>query len=210
MVTLNRHALLILVFLGVSTLAMAQIDYTKFEGKKSDISFLKMYEFSHLHDYKAAYVDSLITKPIKGTHPTALLTQKYTVNFQENKVDSVSFHVKLISRLRIKVSGQMHSIISYQTSNSKENLVVDYRTVEGLWKENNESPAKEIGLLRDIMQLSDASMIFEFYNQGDNPDYPEINKLKPQVKDENGVLNIEKLAKVLKENKAALAEYLEE
>ena len=49
---------------------------------------------------------------------------------------------------------------------------------------------------------------WQFYNNEDDSRYPEINNLKPLVKDANRVLNIEKLAKVLKENKGALSKYL--
>jgi hypothetical protein len=58
--------------------------------------------------------------------------------------------------------------------------------------------------------MASVNMIFKFYNNRDNPKYPEINKLKPQVKDGAGVLNIEKLAQVLNENKSQLQKYLDE
>ena len=60
-----------------------------------------------------------------------------------------------------------------------------------------------------ILKTSKSEFINEISNAKNNPNYPEINKLKPLVKDANGVLNIDKLAKVIKDNKSLLFEYLD-
>ncbi|WP_369049334.1 hypothetical protein [Tenacibaculum sp. UWU-22] len=52
--------------------------------------------------------------------------------------------------------------------------------------------------------------INQFSNGENDSNYPEVNKLKPLVKDANGVLNVEKLAQVIKENRTTLAKYLDD
>lgn len=47
-------------------------------------------------------------------------------------------------------------------------------------------------------------------NIGGNSNFPEINKLKPIFKDENGILDIYKLADVIEKNKTLLSKYLDE
>ncbi|WP_159289956.1 hypothetical protein [Tenacibaculum maritimum] len=64
-------------------------------------------------------------------------------------------------------------------------------------------------LLKVLIKMNFEVFINFYSNEKNNRNYPEINKLKPFVKDANGVLNIEKLAKVLEENKTLLAKYLD-
>lgn len=53
-------------------------------------------------------------------------------------------------------------------------------------------------------------MLFQFYNYRDDPQYADINRLKTEVKDDKGVINIKKLAEVIINNKAALSPYKQE
>jgi hypothetical protein len=62
----------------------------------------------------------------------------------------------------------------------------------------------------EIIRNLKSEAIIQFSNGENKSGFPEINKLKPLVKDANGVINIEKLAKVIKENKSTLSKYLEE
>lgn len=61
-----------------------------------------------------------------------------------------------------------------------------------------------------ILYALDLEAFMSFYSSKDMKKHSEINKLKPLVKDANGVLNIEKLAEVIKQNKASLSKYLDE
>ncbi len=45
---------------------------------------------------------------------------------------------------------------------------------------------------------------WQFYNDEDDPKYPEINRLKAQANDRDHILNINKLATVINENKTQL------
>ena len=48
---------------------------------------------------------------------------------------------------------------------------------------------------------------WQFYNDEDNPKYPVINQLKSQVNDRTHIMNINKLASIVRDNKSKLQEY---
>ncbi|WP_254504106.1 hypothetical protein [Aquimarina spinulae] len=60
------------------------------------------------------------------------------------------------------------------------------------------------------MRRLSINVFWKFYIREDDPDYPEINKLKPKVKDNNEILNLTKLAKVIQQNEESLRKYLEQ
>lgn len=64
-------------------------------------------------------------------------------------------------------------------------------------------------VILEVIKVLKSDAIIQFSNGENNPEYPEINKLKPLVKDANGILNIEKLAEVINKNKEDLSKYLE-
>ena len=100
-------------------------------------------------------------------------------------------------------------MISFETSENNEKRVLTYNSINSNFIEKNSSN-KEINLLEDILKNSTASILFEFYSKNKNSKYPEINNLKSLTKNEQGILDIEKLAKVLKENKSSFSKYLDE
>jgi len=187
----------------------SQTDYTQFEGKKGSISFFKKYEFSNVHDYNINTPgrDSTLTKILKGSYPEARISQKFSSKFLKNTKDSIIFSIALRTRLIIESHGKKHSLISYLTSDKTTANIIDY-IFEKSWKENSTTDI-EIDFIKTILENADANIIFKFYNDSDNSKYPEINKLKPLVKNENGDLDIEKLARVIKENKSVLSKYLD-
>lgn len=93
--------------------------------------------------------------------------------------------------------------------NNQEYLTNVFELVDGNLNIYNELDNSD-NLIKELISISKQEIITEFSNGEDNPNHPEINKLKPLVKDANGILNIEKLAQVLKENKSALSKYLDQ
>jgi hypothetical protein len=188
----------------------SQIDYAQFEGKKGKISFFKEYSLSNIYDYNldAENKDSLIVRLLNGNHPEALISKKYSSEFLKNINDSIVFSIKLKTRLIIEIQNKEHSLISYKTSKNEMVSVIDYVNDNG-WLENTDNN-KELDLMKSILKNSNSNIIFEFYNRKNNKNYPEINTLKPLVKNENGILDIEKLAQVIKENKSTLSKYIDQ
>ncbi|WP_010182785.1 hypothetical protein [Aquimarina agarilytica] len=206
-----RNKMLLLSFLWYSVV-FSQIDYSKYEGSKGKIRFFKEYSFSNIYDYSidSEQKDSLITKVIRGNNPEALISKKYSSKFSQSKTESTSFKIKLKTRLIVTINNTKHSLISYKSSDNNKVIITDYYLDDdSTFKENTRSN-DEINLLKSILENSNANLLFEFYNRRNNENYPEINKLKSQAKNSDGILDIKKLAKVLEENKAILSKYLDE
>lgn len=96
--------------------------------------------------------------------------------------------------------------------NDENVICINFNTVNSNGEKENQiyintSSLNIIQEIKEVLKLSNESF-WQFYNNEDDSRFPKINKLKPLVKDANRVLNIEKLAKVLKENKGALSKYL--
>ena len=62
----------------------------------------------------------------------------------------------------------------------------------------------------DFFKKIKSEILINLIDIDDDPKYPEINKLKPLVRDADGVLNLYKLADLIEQNKASLAKYLDE
>jgi hypothetical protein len=96
-----------------------------------------------------------------------------------------------------------------KTNNSNEEYLTNvFESVDGTFKQYKELDDSD-KLIKDIITVSKQEIITEFSNGEDNTEYPEINKLKALIKDANGILDIKKLAQVVKENKSTLSKYLD-
>ena len=127
-----------------------------------------------------------------------LLKKQYEKNnFFENDTNKV----KILSSIHFEWNRQKQMIIyCKEMKNEFENYHFFY--ADTVYKDVLEN-------IQNILILKN-DYFWEFYNNENNPVYPEINKIKPLVKDANGVLNIFKLAKAIEENRSLLSNYLEE
>jgi len=194
--------------------SQSQVDFSKFKGQEGKFSFTREYSYSNLYNYKinAFKEDSIVVKSFGKNIPEEILVKTYGNDLALNTKDSLQSYIILYSKLSIEVQNNMHAFIKYKLfkdGNPSDFKVIDVFNDGLTWRENT-TTNKEINILKNIMLMASVNMIFKFYNNRDNPKYPEINRLKPQVKDGAGVLNIEKLAQVLNENKSQLQKYLDE
>lgn len=205
---------LIIILVFLSHTLFSQLDYEKFTGEKGKITFDKEYSYVNLYDYQinASKEDSLITKVLSTTIPEGLLTDIYSEELLNNAKDSITFEVVMKSRLLVDINTERICFIKYQTrsnsSTSNDKIFKAIRT-ENNWAELSNSTL-EIQLLEQILLDTSVEMLFQFYNYNDNPEFEDINKLKPEVKDRKGVLNIKKLAEVINTNKDVLQKYLKD
>lgn len=200
--------IIVLISVIISNVSFSQIDYTKFEGEKSKISIFKEYEYANLYDYasNSSKKDSVVSKQLLGVSPEALLTNKFNTELAINTKDSISFTINLVTRFKINIDNQNHTFISYTTSKTPSVRVVDFVYNDKQWIENtNEN--EQINYLKVILKNVNAFILFQFYNDEDNSNYPEINRLKVLAKNKEGILDIKKLAKVIEENKVSLIKY---
>jgi len=190
------------------------MDFSRFKGEEGKFSFTRKYGYSHLYNYKinAFKEDSIVVRSFGENIPEEILVKTYGNDLALNTKDSLQAYIILYSKLSIEMHNNIHAFIKYKlykNGNPSDFKVIDVFNDGLTWKENVNTN-KETNLLKDILLMASVNMIFEFYNDRDDPKYPELNKLKPQAKDGDGVLNIEKLSKILNENKSQLQKYLDE
>ncbi|RSC93663.1 hypothetical protein [Tenacibaculum singaporense] len=152
-----------------------------------DITYCDFYEFKILKDTK---LEDIFLNELKSDYIDKA--------FFELKPNGRVSYLKIESMFKFRFNKKEVAVICYRENDVKQKKVFI-----------SDKSAYLSGVFAEISKLSNESF-WQFYNSIDDPNFPEINKLKPSLKDANGVLNIEKLAQVLKENKASLAKYLDE
>ncbi len=209
----KRHMkiMIIVALLFLSHSLYSQLDYEKFNGNKGKMIFSKTYGYTNLYDYRvnASEEDSIITRKLSSSIPEGLLTDLYANELSSNTKDSVSFKIIMDSRLLVDMNANRVCLIKYSTGSnntvSEKNIFKAVKT-GGNWRELNISNS-EIRLLEQILLGTSVEVLFQFYNRWNDPEYPDINKMKLKVKDEEGILNIKKLAEVVTNNIAVLQKY---
>lgn len=144
-----------------------------------EFSEFKIFEDTGINDY---FIDKLKKKYLKAS-------------FYDESPDHTKPFLLIKSMFKFQFKGGMLAVISYLDSKTKEKKTF--------------SPDKSVylgDLLKEVSKLEN-DIFWQFYNSYNDIRYPEINKLKPLIKDAKGVLDIEKFAEVLKANKETLAKY---
>lgn len=205
---------LIMAFTFLIHSAFAQLDYKQFSGKSGTITFNKQYSYANLYDYKVntSKEDSIISRNLSISIPEGLLTNKYTSDLLKNTKDSISFEIIMYSRLVVEVNGSRVCLIKYRTRNNgalAETQILPAVRNGNVWQELT-SLSTEIQYLSQILLYLNPDLIFQFYNRRDDSDYEELNKLKPSIKNDDGSIDVKKLAQVIKENQTQLQQYLDE
>lgn len=167
---------------------------------------------SYYYDYvmnSNNVTDSIYTKVNSKNSPEGLLTMKFNDLLAINK-ENVLNKITLFSKITLEYNQDSYCIIKFKdienNSISKIQFFVSKKE-SNIWKEYSQTN-KIIEKIKSILFLKENSFS-QFEISEDNPNYPEINKLKPLVKDADGVLNIYKLADVVEKNKASLSKYLD-
>ncbi|MCA6381573.1 MAG: hypothetical protein IM606_05975 [Cytophagales bacterium] len=198
----------------ISRIAVSQIDYNDFRGTQSTIIFSKQYPFANLYDYglSSKVGDSIILKSYGYEISEEALMRKYNQIFKSNSTDTSLSKIILRSRLILDIDNERHVFIKYKlVTNGVRAInfeVVDLVNSNGLWKEAKSSN-EELEAIKSVFLNATVETIYAFYNKKDDPNKPEINKLKPLVKNDLGVLDIKLMDSVIKKNRNSLTKYLE-
>ncbi|CAA0233867.1 hypothetical protein CVI1001048_90003 [Tenacibaculum maritimum] len=166
--------------------------------KNIKVNYIKELTYQKFYEY----VDSTYNSALKDD-----LSNTFLKKIKQNN------EIKPIFRFEFDYKNERYCIFKYQElikTEGKRSLTVLFRKeMSNEWSLEKDP----ISLKNNVFYKVLSNMNLLFYKElmvlKNNPNYPEINKLKPFVKDANGVLNIEKLAKVLEENKTLLAKYLD-
>ncbi len=170
-----------------------------FEGKPVDINFsygLKKVSYCNFYEYKIYNNTELDNSSLNILKEKYLKSGFFKIEGKEKK------NIKIKSILKFLWKEKEIICINYSLQNKK---VVLKRNLIYISEPN--FPITQN--FEELLKLSNDAF-WEFYNSNDNADYPVINKLKFKAKDSNGILNIQKLAKVIKENKYVLSKHIEE
>ncbi|MFL0099175.1 hypothetical protein V3A08_15460, partial [Tenacibaculum maritimum] len=167
--------------------------------KNIKVNYIKELTYQKFYEY----VDSTYNSALKDD-----LSNTFLKKIKQNN------EIKPIFRFEFDYKNERYCIFKYQElikTEGKRSLTVLFRKeMSNEWSLEKDP----ISLKNNVFYKVLSNMNLLFYKElmvlKNNPNYPEINKLKPFVKDANGVLNIEKLAKVLEENKTLLAKYLDD
>lgn len=198
-----------MLFLFWITSHSQKINYELFKGDKVSIVADSQLDKPYFLDYNSLInetIDTAIIKPINSNIAEKVISDKQInlINRQEE-----NNYIRLYSKLTFFFKGEKVSIIKYKVK--KGTNISSYEVIQVMKKSNNwiEIQNNELKNISYLIRNIRVNVFWEFYNKENNPEYPEINKLKPLVKDSNGVLNIEKLAQVIEENKNALSKYMD-
>jgi hypothetical protein len=168
---------------------------------------------SYYYDYVVNsnnVTDSIYTKIKSDNLPEALLTKKFSALLEVNK-EAVLNKLSLLSKITLEYNQEYFSIIKFKSiegnSVSKTRFFISKKEKD-IWEEYTKTNLI-IEKVKLILLLNE-NVFSQFEISENNPKYPEINKLKPLVKDADGVLNIYKLAEVIEKNKVSLSKYLDE
>lgn len=201
--------------IGLNFRANSQIDFSLYEGERSTVLIEKVYSLINIYDYQIekAGKDSLIIGNNLQDNLLQELYNKYQNELDRNTTDSVQFTLSLNSRYIIEINKVTYAVIKYKTYNSNGDSS-EYLLDRFVFKDQNWSEFttenQELDKFTMLFENSTIDLLFQFYNYRDNRKYPVVNELKPSVKNEKGLLELDKLTTVIIENKEKLSSFFEE
>lgn len=108
---------------------------------------------------------------------------------------------------------QIYSIIEVSWSGVKYNFIYYSKNIDDNKEftfsgfENLEDPKLET--LKSVLKLKN-DVFWYFYNNEIDSEFQDLSNARLSVNDQNGILNIEKLAEIIEKNKSTLSQYLDE
>lgn len=199
---MKKKILFYIVFLLSFTVKSQNSEYIKFIGIPVDLIYTAQLNDPKIYDY-SNMAQAKITQAILDNIPEKAIPENQTIFSEEGN------YILLIFNFNFNYKGLRTYIIKYKTFEKNESSEIK---VVAIHLQNDNWILLQDEYLRDIESvIKELSLnsFFEFYNNENNSNFPEINKLKPLVKDSNGILNIFKLAKIIEKNKVELSNYLD-
>ena len=206
-------SIILISFLSLITLSYSQDIFKDLNGNKTNSTSSFQFSEAYYYDYilnSNNVTDSIYTKIIPINSPEGILTQKFNDKLIIN-AEKILNKLSLFSKINIEYNQIIFCIIKFKTIEenkiSKIQLIVSKKE-NNIWKEFN-GTNQIVEKLKLILYLKEEA--FAQFEMSENyTKHPEINKLKPLVKDADGVLNIYKLSDIIQKNKTLLYKYLDE
>lgn len=206
-------SIILISFLSLTTLSYSQDIFKDLNGNKTNSTSSFQFSEAYYYDYilnSNNVTDSIYTKIIPINSPEGILTQKFNDKLIIN-AEKILNKLSLFSKINIEYNQIIFCIIKFKTIEenkiSKIQLIVSKKE-NNIWKEFD-GTNQIVEKLKLILYLKEEA--FAQFEMSENyMKHPEINNLKPLVKDADGVLNIYKLADIIQKNKTLLSKYLDE
>ena len=184
-------------FFNLNIIFSQNIDYDKFKGVEKKVNYLKelsdqsMYLYVDKSYTEAKSDQGLFNLQNKLAYDRDNLSSIFRFTFTNGNIDYS------IYKFKIKLSD------STSTINTKLHSFEN-----GDWKEVD-NPKGIVKIFFNTLKLINVKLYKLLISNTSNPEYPEINKIKRLVKNEQGILDIEKLANAIRNNKQILEPYLD-
>lgn len=218
------------------TFVNAQIDYSEFKGEKIKTSLEVNLENSHFKQYGSEFMQKYIEINIKNKKntlntPENTLISYYSASNKESykeifkgdlikissnklknrkKSDTLQNAIRFIHRLTFDYKNKPVTFFKYKLLKdsilSAPKLLVMEKQADNSWIIIINSSFEST---KYAIKHITSKGFWQFISNHDDVKYPEINKLKPLVQDSNGILDIEKLGQVIKNNQTTLKKYLD-
>jgi hypothetical protein len=211
--TVKMKKIIFISALIFTLLGYSQNNFKELKAIKTNAIGSFQFSESYYYDYvmnSNNVTDSIYTKVNSENSPEGLLTIKFNNLLEANK-ESVLNKIALFSKITLEYNQDTYCFIKFKNIENNaisKTLFFVSKKESNVWKEYSETN-KIIEKVKSILFLKE-NAFSQFEISDNNPKYAEINKLKPLVKDADGVLNIYKLAEVIEKNKVTLSKYLEE
>jgi uncharacterized protein (UPF0333 family) len=183
------------------------INYSQFIGKKVGLTIKTRLNAPYFQDYIQSDGESLIVSIQPDTSKDAGNVETTVLNNEKSKYrNDVSLrHIKFIRKLIFSYQGKETCIVKFEI---RKDTILDNTQIKVFQKTAawQETELKEIENIRLTMQFLKSDSFWAFYKK-DESEIPEIDKVKAQFKDSEGILDIDKLGAYLKTKPKELAKY---
>lgn len=172
--------------------------------KQSNIRMAVDLKEVYYYSYDLQQKDSanFLLKVIVDTTIESAIAQRHATVFQQKS------SIKLDRSIAFNRSYKAFAVVKYfviTKEGIRSKFVVEFTKNNGSWV-STESVDKDLIYIMDVLKPIG---FWNFYSLDDNAKYPEINRLKKQTKGAEGIMDVEKIANVIRQNSATLSKYLD-
>ena len=193
---------IIVIFLLVTNTCFSQNSNATDNAK----AFFSMpIEQTYFRRYANPIEDSLaISSTLKDERITA--NDKFELFLASNYPNDRASHIQLFHKLTVSNLGDDFIIVKYREIKD----TISLKTISKVFQINNgtfkEAAAEAVGQMYEAISILKTESFRAFLNP-ESTKYPEIDQIKAQFKDSEGILDIDKLGAYLKTKPKALAKY---
>ncbi len=183
----------------------------KFEPKQIDGIASFQFKKAFYYDYQinSKQNDSIYKNIITLNTVEGKLTNYHKSFLISNSNENIN-EIIIFSKLIIEYNQNEFCALKYalRSNNKTEYKFFIFKKENTEWIEYDEKSNLVINKIKLVLSLNNKAFT-QFEVKENNIKYPEINKLKKEIRDADGTINLNKLAAVIEQNKAYLDKYID-